>query len=99
MAARKLILVNTLCFHYEIKIKFIKDLDDIGLLNVQTVKGKQFIQQDKIGALEKMIRLHDDLHISVEGIDVVFNLLEKVDSLQNELASTRNKLSLYEQDY
>jgi hypothetical protein len=43
-----------------------------------------------------MIRIHKELDINTEGIDVVFNLLQKIDTLQNELISTKNRLRLYE---
>ena len=46
--------------------------------------------------IEKMIRMHQELDVNIEGIDVVFNLLQKIDSLQKELANVRNRLRLYE---
>ncbi len=43
-----------------------------------------------------MIRIHHQLKVNTEGIDVVFNLLQKVDDLRNELNTVRNRLRLYE---
>lgn len=43
-----------------------------------------------------MIRIHQDLEVNPEGIDVIFNLLRKVDELKNELAAAKNKLRRYE---
>jgi hypothetical protein len=43
-----------------------------------------------------MIRMHQELDVNIEGIDVVFNLLQKIDGLQNELTALKNRLRLYE---
>ncbi len=43
-----------------------------------------------------MIRMHHDLEVNPEGIDVVFNLLQKIERLQKDLNTTKNRLRLYE---
>ena len=98
MAAPDLILIKTLCLHYKIDISFFNALDNEGLIEIKTIEQKQFIHQNSISDLEKMIRLHHELHINIEGIDVVFNLLQKVDRLQDELNAVTNRLRLYEND-
>ncbi len=95
MATQDLVLVETLCSQYEIEISFFDALEDIGLI---TIEQKKFIPQDKIPDLEKMIRLYRELNINMEGIDVVFNLLQQVEKLQNQLNSVNNRLRLYEND-
>ncbi len=45
-----------------------------------------------------MIRLHHELNVNIEGIDVVFNLLEKEKELREELIALKNRLKLYEND-
>ena len=45
-----------------------------------------------------MIRIHRELNVNIEGIDVVFNLLNKVDVLQSEINAVRNRLRLYESE-
>jgi hypothetical protein len=55
-----------------------------------------YIHQDSIYEIEKMIRMHQELDVNIEGIDVVFNLLQKIDALQKELVNVRNRLRLYE---
>ncbi|KDN54518.1 hypothetical protein FEM21_22410 [Flavobacterium seoulense] len=40
--------------------------------------------------------MHQDLEVNIEGIDVVLNLLQKIDALQTELLQVRNRLLLYE---
>ncbi|MEX1384272.1 chaperone modulator CbpM [Lutibacter sp.] len=94
-----LILIETICFHYKIEISFIKDLENIGLIKVVTFENNKFIHQDKISDLEKMIRLHQELNVNIEGIDVVFNLLQQQLKLKEEVNALKNKLQIYQNDY
>lgn len=96
MAKQDLILIETLCTHYEIEVSFVDSLYSLGLIEIQTVEQVRFISEEKVADLEKMIRIHQDLEVNPEGIDVIFNLLHKVDELKNELAFTKNKLRRYD---
>jgi hypothetical protein len=40
--------------------------------------------------------MHQELDVNIEGIDVVFNLLQKIDTLQKELVKVKNRLRFYE---
>ena len=96
MAQQDLILIETLCTHYEVEVSFFDALDNVGLIEIETIEQGQFIHKDRIGDLEKMIRIHHELNINMEGIDAVFNILKKMDELQNELTAVKNRLRLYE---
>lgn len=98
MTTQNLILIDKICIHYKIEFSFINALDNIGLLEIETIDQSKFINQDKIGDLEKMIRLHNELNVNIEGIDVVFNLLQKEKALQKEINTLKNRLRLYEND-
>jgi len=97
MAVQNLILIETLCLHYKIEHTFINELNEIGLIEIKTIEQKQFIAQNKISDLEKMIRLHHELNVNIEGIDVVFNLLQKEIKLREEVNSLKSRLRLYEE--
>ncbi len=96
MATQNLILIEKLCIHYKIEFSFINALDNIGLIEIETVNQSKFINQDRIGDLEKMIRLHHELNVNIEGIDIVFNLLQKEKTLRKEISTLENRLRLYE---
>jgi hypothetical protein len=95
---KKLIAITTLCSHYEIEFSFIDALHNTGLIQIVIIEQDQFIHQDQISDLEKMIRLHHELNVNIEGIDVVLNLLEKEKELREELDALKNRLRLYEND-
>lgn len=98
MLKQEFIYIDTLSSHYEIEISFFHDLDKTGLIEIHIVNEKPCIHQDRISDLEKMLRLHQELKLNFEGIDVVFNLLNKISGLQEELAAVKNRLRLYEND-
>ena len=96
MNIENLIPIPALCNHYKVEISFFNNLSEIGLLEIKTIEETQYIHPDAIYEIEKMIRIHQELAVNIEGIDVVFNLLQKIDDLQNELISVKNRLRLYE---
>ena len=96
MNEKSLILTQTLCSQYNIEISFVNALNKMGLIQIEIIEQNQFIHQDQISNLEKIIRLHNELNVNLEGIDVVFNLLEKEKKLRKELNALKNRLRLYE---
>lgn len=96
MERQNYILVKTLCVHYKIEISFIKELNNVGLIEIEQLDSGDFIHEEKIGDLEKMIRMYHELNVNIEGIDVVFNLLQKEIQLKEEVQELRNRLSFYE---
>lgn len=98
MDAIEFIPVVQLCTLYEVETTFFNRLDEIGLIEIITVEKVSCLHQDRIRDVEKMIRMYHDLNVNIEGIDVAFNLLHKLDGLQNELNLVRDRLKLYEND-
>jgi 3-keto-L-gulonate-6-phosphate decarboxylase len=98
MNEKRLIPALTLCSHYNVEISFVQALNKIGLIQIELVEESQFIDQDQISDLEKIIRLHHELDVNLEGIDVVFNLLENEKKLRTEINALRNRLNRYEKD-
>lgn len=98
MNKENFIPLNTLCTHYKVEMSFFSSLNENGLLEITTINDTRCVHFEKISDIEKIIRMHNELDVNIEGIDVVFNLLEKIDNLQNELISLKNRLRFYEDD-
>jgi hypothetical protein len=96
MIIDNLILISTLAQHYKVEITFFFDLNELGLIEITTIEKSQYIHQKQMVEIEKMIRMYNELEVNIPGIDVAFNLLQKINSLQKELISTKNRLRLYE---
>lgn len=96
MNIENFVLLDNLSKHYQIEITFFINLNEMGLIQIIMIENSKYIHIDQIHELEKMIRMHHDLDLNIPGIEVAFNLLKKIDQLQSELISTKNRLRLYE---
>ena len=75
---------------------FINDLKDYELVEIVVSDNDNYIKTTQINEVEKLMRLHFDLNINLEGLDAVYNLLQRVEDMQNQITSLNNKLRLYE---
>ena len=98
MTAQELIQIEILCSNYDLEISFVRDLQLIGLIEIHQLEETECIHVERLSEFEKMIRLHRELNVNPEGIDVIFNLLNKVQNLENDLNSLKNRLRLYENE-
>ncbi len=98
METNNLILIEQLCTHHNIEFSFIDTLQEFGLIDIIIIEDNKYLANEKIKDVEKMMRLHFELEINMEGIDAISNLLQQIDNLQLELLNTKNKLRLYEGD-
>lgn len=98
MENRKLILIETLCTHYEIEASFFDSLEEIGLIILVRENEETYIPEEKVTDLEKVLRLHKELDVNLEGIDVIFNLLRKVELLQTELAHAKQRSHYFDDE-
>ena len=96
MARQTLISTDEFCVHHNIEFSFIRNLCEFGLLETVTVEKTEFITEDQLEKLERMLRLHNELDINIEGIDTIDHLLGKMHDLQNEVTKLKNRLRLYE---
>lgn len=96
MAQQDFIPISQLCDHYTVEFSFFKRLHEVGLVEIIHVEKTECLHQDTLNTFEKVMRIHRDLHVNIEGIDVVMNLLEKVEQLNSELLAVKSRLGLYE---
>jgi hypothetical protein len=96
MEKEHLIRADELCSHYNVEFSFINALQEYGLIEIITQEESYFIDYDQLQKLEQYTRWHYDLEINLEGIEVIEQMLERMKSMQNEIASLKNKLNLYE---
>jgi hypothetical protein len=96
METRDLIPIGLVCEHYSIPVAFIIRLQEFQLIELTLKKDVFFIHKTQIIEVEKIVRLHYDLEINIEGIDAIYNLLDQVNTLKNEIKILNNRLRLYE---
>jgi hypothetical protein len=96
MNTENLILLKTVCSNYQVELSFFNHLNEIGLIEIEIIEQSSYIRENQIKDIERMIRIYHELEVNPEGIDVVFNLLQKIDRLEKDLIITKNRLKLYE---
>lgn len=92
MNSENMVAIEDICLHHHTDIQFITALSDYGLVQVMTVETRQYIPLEQMRQLERLIRLHYDLDINMEGIDAIAHLLQRVEDMQQELDIIRRKL-------
>ena len=96
MDSKEFIPVTIFCHQHEVQVSFINSLRDFGLIEIMIIDACECIPLSELVVAEKLIRLHDELDINLEGIDVVTHLLHRISGMQEEIRYLKNRLSLYE---
>jgi len=96
MQTEYLVAVDEFCASHNIEISFISSLQQTGLIEITTIEQTGFIVVEQLPEVEKYIRFYYDLDINLEGIETISHLLQKINTMQNEITTLRNRLRLYE---
>ncbi len=92
MEHEQLVSIQELSSHYQTHISFINSLQEYDLIDVTSHDGNRYIHHDELQKLEKLVRLHYELEINLEGIDVIQNLLQRIEAMQQEIIALRNRI-------
>ena len=96
METQELIIIDVVCQEYQIEINLINDLESFGLIETIVHNENKYLDINQLVHVEKIIRLHNDLNINKEGIEIILDLLEKEKQLLSEIKYLKNRLDLYE---
>lgn len=92
-----LIPIVKFCENHRIEMAFITTLHENGLVEIIKEGDTLYVHVEKIPRLEKIVRMHYELNINLEGIEAISHLLERVESLQHENTELRNRLRVFEE--
>lgn len=95
MKEQNLIALEEICIHHKIEVSFIHSLQESGLVKLITVKEGLFIENEQLPTLEKYIEFHYNLGINLEGIETISHLLQRLDTLQQEVVHLKNILNFH----
>lgn len=88
--------VNEFCVSHGVSTQFMFELHEFGLIEIIQKKDIQYFSNKELPKAEKIIRLYSDLDINLEGIEVIHDLLERIERMQGEILALKNKLRVYE---
>jgi chaperone modulatory protein CbpM len=89
--------LNEFCTSHHLEVSFIQSLEDHGLVEIVISDQSLCIYANELPKLERIVRLYRELNINPEGIDVINQLLNRMEHMQHEIANLRNRLSFYEE--
>ncbi|MBV8328809.1 chaperone modulator CbpM [Chryseobacterium sp.] len=84
---------------YNIEITFFNELVDYGLLNVQIENNIHYLMYEDLPDLEKFSNWHYDLDVNLPGLEVIYHMLKKLDTLKKRNRELMHKLSAISDQY
>lgn len=78
---------------YNIEITFFDELVDSGLLSIQTENETRYLMYEDLPVFEKFANWHYDLEINLPGLEVIYDMLHKMEDLKQKNRELINKLS------
>ncbi|WP_028891854.1 chaperone modulator CbpM [Tenacibaculum sp. 47A_GOM-205m] len=96
MSDKELISVQKVIIHHNLDEHFIESIESFQLIEFVVKGSDRYLYTEQLPTLEKIIRLYYDLEVNMEGIDVINNMLDRMDHMHKTIQQLENKLKLYE---
>jgi chaperone modulatory protein CbpM len=96
MDTQQFIPITTFCYHYGVELSFMESLQEHGLIDIVIAEEDKYIPIWNLAEAEKFVRLHNELEINTQGIDAVYQLLQRINDMQDEINFLKSRLRLYE---
>jgi len=96
MNSENYIQIDVYCQRTQTPMKFIDDLLEFEMIEVQQIENKIYVEPQYIVEIERIYRLREELGINMEGIDTLNHMIKKVNRLEQELKLLRDRLTIYE---
>jgi hypothetical protein len=84
---------------YNIEVTFFDELVDSGLLNIQTENEIRYLMYEDLPTFEKFTNWHYDLEINLPGLEVIHEMLKKMEDLKKKNRELLGKLSAISDKY
>lgn len=85
-----LIKITDISTSGNIHISFIKQLHHNGLIEIITIEQIEFVEEDALPRIEQYHTWYEDLEINMQGIEVIRNLLDKIERLKEEIRALKS---------
>lgn len=98
MAQQAYITLEEFSRFHRIEGAVLREFVDYGLVQVHLVEEKECLQAADLERAERLVRLHHDLGINPEGLDIILHLREQLIALQAEREALAHRLRKLEQE-
>ncbi|MFV0590017.1 MAG: chaperone modulator CbpM [Draconibacterium sp.] len=96
MTSNELVSIKQVKIHHNLDDGFMERVESCQLIEFVFKESEKFMYVEQLPVLEQIIRLHFDLQVNMEGIDVITQMLKRMDKLQQTIQHLENRLRLYE---
>lgn len=93
---KKHIQIQEFCTGHHLEESFIFELEELGVIRLQLEQNRPVIRKRELGKLERLVRLHRDLEINLQGLQAVQHVLDQLDAAQEEVRDLQRRLSFWE---
>ncbi len=88
---KTLFSVIDICKTNNIERTFIQELQNNGLIEIIVQEEQEFIEEEQVVYVERFSTWHYELELNIQGIEIVSNLIDKIEELQRELREIKRK--------
>ncbi|RYY17919.1 MAG: MerR family transcriptional regulator [Chitinophagaceae bacterium] len=96
MNTENLVTAIDFCSCHQIEVSFIRTLSESGLIETTEIQQQVYLSRDELEKLERIVQLHYNMDINLEGVEAIDHLLGQIRRLQDEVTALKNKLRFYE---
>mgnify|MGYP001297349323 CR=1 FL=1 len=93
----ELIIVSEYCSQNRIEPEFLFSLEEVGLVDFIKRNDEYYLYISQLGDLDRYVRWHYELSIDAEGIDVIQNLMNRINEMQGEISRLKEIIRLLEE--
>ncbi|MCI0921690.1 chaperone modulator CbpM [Sphingobacterium rhinopitheci] len=83
--------INDICQSYKIETTFIHELHVHGLIEIQYIESQEYLHEEQLPQVEKYYTWHHELELNFPALDVVQQLLVKINDLQEKVRLLNNQ--------
>ncbi len=81
----QLFKISDICQSYKIETTFIRELHVHGLIEIHYIESQEYLHEEQLSKVEKFYTWHHELDLNIPALDVVEQLLEKINYLQEKV--------------
>lgn len=95
MTEKHLIKIEDCCTYYNVEYSFMQLLHEHDLIEIIEEQNATYIDADALNNFEKLMHMHYDLDINLEGMEVINNLLMRVEQMHKQINALHTELNNY----
>lgn len=84
---------------YKIEVRFFDELVECGLLKTETEDEVHYLMYEELPAFERFTNWHYDLEVNMPGLEIIHDLLQKLEKSNMEKLSLLRKLNAISDKY